>query len=65
MTPMLLVMAAIGGTDILFALDSIPAIFGLTQDTYLVFTAVAFSLSDADGIPDVYQQRGRPAPDNP
>ena len=44
MTPMLLVMVAIGGTDILFALDSIPAIFGLTQDTYLVFTAVAFSL---------------------
>jgi tellurite resistance protein TerC len=44
MTPMLLVMAAIGGTDILFALDSIPAIFGLTQDTYLVFTAVVFSL---------------------
>ncbi|MGB3593735.1 MAG: TerC/Alx family metal homeostasis membrane protein [Ornithinimicrobium sp.] len=44
MTPMLLVMVAIGGTDVLFALDSIPAIFGLTQDTYLVFTAVAFSL---------------------
>jgi tellurite resistance protein TerC len=44
LTPMLLVMVAIGGTDILFALDSIPAIFGLTQDTYLVFTAVAFSL---------------------
>ena len=44
MTPMLLVMVAIGGTDLLFALDSIPAIFGLTQDTYLVFTAVAFSL---------------------
>ena len=44
MTPMLLVMVAIGGTDILFALDSIPAIFGLTQDTYLVFTAVVFSL---------------------
>ncbi len=44
MTPMLLVMVAIGGTDILFALDSIPAIFGLTQDTYLIFTAVAFSL---------------------
>ncbi|MEX5305608.1 TerC family protein [Kocuria sp. CPCC 205258] len=44
MTPMLLVMVAIGGTDILFALDSIPAIFGLTQETYLVFTAVAFSL---------------------
>ena len=44
MTPMLLVMVAIGGTDILFALDSIPAIFGLTQNTYLVFTATAFSL---------------------
>jgi tellurite resistance protein TerC len=44
MTPMLLVMVAIGGTDILFALDSIPAIFGLTQDVYIVFTATAFSL---------------------
>ncbi len=32
MTPMLVVMLAIGTTDILFALDSIPAIFGLTQD---------------------------------
>jgi tellurite resistance protein TerC len=41
---MLLVMVAIGGTDILFALDSIPAIFGLTQNVYLVFTATAFSL---------------------
>ena len=44
LTPMLLVMVAIGGTDILFALDSIPAIFGLTQSVYLVFTATAFSL---------------------
>src|SRR3954464_15113398 len=44
MTPMLLVMIAIGGTDVLFALDSIPAIFGLTQNVYLVFTATAFSL---------------------
>jgi tellurite resistance protein TerC len=44
LTPMVLVMAAIGGTDILFALDSIPAIYGLTQDVYLVFTATAFSL---------------------
>jgi len=44
MTPMLLVMVAIGGTDILFALDSIPAIFGLTQNVYIVFTATAFSL---------------------
>ena len=41
---MLLVMVAIGGTDILFALDSIPAIFGLTQNVYLVFTATVFSL---------------------
>ena len=44
MTPMLLVMVAIGGTDVMFALDSIPAIFGLTQNSYIVFTAVAFSL---------------------
>jgi tellurite resistance protein TerC len=44
MTPMLLVMVAIGGTDILFALDSIPAIFGLTQNVFVVFTATAFSL---------------------
>jgi len=44
MTPMLLVMVAIGGTDVLFALDSIPAIFGLTQNIFVVFTATAFSL---------------------
>ena len=44
MTPMLLVMVAIGGTDVLFALDSIPAIFGLTTNVYIVFTATAFSL---------------------
>jgi len=44
LTPMLLVMVAIGGTDILFALDSIPAIYGLTQNVYIVFTATAFSL---------------------
>lgn len=44
MTPMLLVMVAIGGTDILFALDSVPAIFGLTEEVYIVFTATAFSL---------------------
>ncbi|MBB2921635.1 TerC family protein [Cellulomonas cellasea] len=43
-TPMLLVMAAIGSTDILFALDSIPAIYGLTQEPYLVFTTNAFAL---------------------
>ena len=44
LTPMLLVMIAIGATDLLFALDSIPAIFGLTQNTYIVFTATVFSL---------------------
>jgi tellurite resistance protein TerC len=43
-TPMLLVMVSIGLTDVLFALDSIPAIFGLTQDAFIVFTANAFSL---------------------
>ena len=44
LTPMLLVMLAIGGTDILFAFDSIPAIFGLTRNVFIVFTATAFSL---------------------
>ncbi|HEX6055142.1 MAG TPA: TerC family protein, partial [Intrasporangium sp.] len=44
MTPMLLVMVAIGGTDLLFAVDSIPAIFGLTQNVFIVFTATTFSL---------------------
>ncbi|WP_415954288.1 TerC/Alx family metal homeostasis membrane protein [Streptomyces sp. KLOTTS4A1] len=44
MTPLLVVMLAIGMTDILFAMDSIPAIFGLTQDPYIVFTANAFAL---------------------
>ncbi|MFD7576228.1 TerC family protein [Streptomyces sp. NPDC059810] len=43
-TPMLIVMLAIGITDVLFAVDSIPAIFGLTQDPYIVFTANAFAL---------------------
>ncbi|MBE1584907.1 TerC family protein [Nonomuraea angiospora] len=43
-TPMLIVMVAIGSTDLLFALDSIPAIFGLTKDPFIVFTANAFAL---------------------
>lgn len=43
-TPMLLVMIAIGSTDLLFALDSIPATFGVTQEPYLVFAANAFAL---------------------
>ncbi|MGW0363531.1 TerC family protein [Streptomyces sp. NPDC002990] len=44
LTPLAVVMLAIGSTDLLFALDSIPAIFGLTQDPYIVFTANAFAL---------------------
>ncbi|MFI9834101.1 TerC family protein [Streptomyces sp. NPDC051913] len=44
MTPMLVVMLAIGSTDLLFALDSIPAIYGLTEEPYIVFTANAFAL---------------------
>lgn len=66
-TPMLLVMVAIGSTDLLFALDSIPAIFGLTQEPYLVFTANAFALMGLrqlyfllDGVLDrlVYLSKG-------
>jgi tellurite resistance protein TerC len=44
LTPMLIVMIAIGTTDLIFALDSIPAIFGLTKEPYLVFTANVFAL---------------------
>lgn len=44
LTPMALVMLAIGTTDLLFAVDSIPAVFGITQEAYLVFTANAFAL---------------------
>ena len=43
-TPLFLVFIAIGGTDILFALDSIPAVFGVTSEPYIVFTANAFAL---------------------
>jgi tellurite resistance protein TerC len=43
-TPMLIVMIAIGTTDLIFALDSIPAIFGITHEPYLVFTANVFAL---------------------
>jgi tellurite resistance protein TerC len=43
-TPMLLVMIAIASTDLLFALDSIPATFGVTQEPFLVFSANAFAL---------------------
>ncbi|MDO4613501.1 MAG: TerC family protein [Actinomycetaceae bacterium] len=43
-TPMLIVMIALGSADIMFAVDSIPAIFGLTREPFLVFSATAFSL---------------------
>lgn len=43
-TPMFLVMISIGATDLLFALDSIPATFGVTSETFLVFAANAFAL---------------------
>ena len=44
MTPMFLVILALGTTDLLFAVDSIPAIYGLTSEPYLVFTANVFAL---------------------
>jgi len=50
-TPMLMVVIALGSTDLLFALDSIPAIYGLTQEPYLVFTANVFALM---GLPQLY-----------
>ncbi|GAB3272680.1 TerC/Alx family metal homeostasis membrane protein [Microbacterium sp. MEC084] len=43
-TPMLLVFVAIGVTDLMFAIDSIPAIYGLTQSPFIVFTANIFAL---------------------
>ena len=50
-TPLLVVMIAIGSVDLLFALDSIPAVFGLTQEPFLVFTANAFALM---GLRQIY-----------
>ena len=44
LTPLVIVLLAIGSTDVLFALDSIPAIFGLTKDPFVVFTATLFAL---------------------
>ena len=43
-TPLVIVIAAIGIANVVFALDSIPAIFGLTTDPYVVLTANAFAL---------------------
>jgi tellurite resistance protein TerC len=44
LTPMLPVIVSLGATDLMFAMDSIPAIFGLTQNVFIVFTATAFAL---------------------
>ena len=44
LTPMFFVVLTLGTTDLLFALDSIPAIYGLTRDPYIVFTANLFAL---------------------
>jgi len=44
MTPMFLVIVALGSTDLMFALDSIPAVYGVTQQAYLVFTVNVFAL---------------------
>jgi tellurite resistance protein TerC len=44
LTPLFLVLVAIGSTDLLFALDSIPAVFGVTRHAYIVFVANAFAL---------------------
>ena len=44
LTPMIVVFLAIGSTDLIFALDSIPAIFGITQSAFIVFTANVFAL---------------------
>src|SRR3954468_24962980 len=44
LTPLFLVLLAIGSVDLLFALDSIPAVFGVTQEAYIVFAANAFAL---------------------
>ncbi len=44
LTPMLIVMVAIGSTDVLFALDSIPAVYGLTKEPYIVFATNALAL---------------------
>jgi tellurite resistance protein TerC len=43
-TPLFIVLVAIGSTDLLFALDSIPAVFGVTEEPFLVFAANAFAL---------------------
>ena len=56
-TPMLIVFVTIGLTDLLFAVDSIPAIFGLTQSPFIVFTANLFALM---GLRQLYFLLGGP-----
>jgi tellurite resistance protein TerC len=67
LTPLVLVLIAIGGSDVLFALDSIPAVFGVTREAYIVFVANAFALLGlralyflVSGLPDrlVYLSAG-------
>ena len=55
-TPLFIVFITIGGTDILFALDSIPAVFGVTDQPYIVFVANAFALL---GLLELYARAGR------
>jgi tellurite resistance protein TerC len=43
-TPLFIALVAIGSTDLLFALDSIPAVFGVTEEAFIVFAANAFAL---------------------
>jgi tellurite resistance protein TerC len=54
-TPMIIVFLALGTTDLLFALDSIPAIFGLTREPFIVFTANVFALM---GLRQLYVMLG-------
>jgi predicted tellurium resistance membrane protein TerC len=60
-TPLFIVFVTIGGTDILFALDSIPAVFGVTDQPYIVFVANAFALLGLRGAVLPGDRSARPA----
>ena len=49
-TPMMAVLISIGSVDLLFALDSIPAVFGITREPFIVFAANAFALLGLGGL---------------
>jgi tellurite resistance protein TerC len=49
-TPLLVALLAVGGADLMFALDSIPAIFSVTQDPFLVYTSNAFAVLGMTGL---------------